>query len=169
MLSRTVTIDSTPGRLEITTTRPSFRIRSEPPDLQIDNQLPQVSVDATEYRSALGFSGSRELTQRTRDEAEEATIAAIAEVAAEGDALGRIENGSAIAAIAAREIEEPPREVQLAFLPPPRIEVENGVRDVVDVVPGTFDLEHDIVPPRFDFQKGSVNVDTEVHNVNVRA
>lgn len=166
---REVRIHQTWGHLEIRTTRPSFEVEHVLPEVRVSNDLPQVSVDASDYRDALGILAPVEFTRATHDEAVQATAEAIAQTAAEGDALQRIENGSAIARLAARKLVPQERDLELVWLPPPEIIVESGVRDPVDVVPGSIDLTHHVAPPQFDYTPTTIEVDTEVRHVNVRA
>ena len=167
-----VSIDISWGWMEIQTTRPRFEARRELPEVQVTNERPQVSADATDYRSAMGLHTSRALTREIGADAEQATRDGIDRIVSEGDALGRVDNGASdtpIADIAARRLLDPPPDVQLTWLPLPDIDVEGGVPDVVDVSPGSLEIEHHVEAPRFAYHPTTVSVDTEVHNVNVRA
>jgi len=172
MVTNSVSIDITWGWMEVHTTRPRFEKSGELPQVKVTNERPQVSADATDYRSAMGLDTSRALTRRIRDEAEQVTQGGIARIVAEGDALGRIDDGASatpIADIASRRLLDPAPDVQLVWLPPPDIDVEGGIPGAVEVTPGSLDIEHHVEPPRFTYHPTTVNVDTEVHNVNVRA
>lgn len=167
-----VSIDISWGWMEIHTTRPRFEKSGELPRVQVTNERPQVSADATDYRSAMGLHTSRSFTREIGAEAEQATREGIDRIVAEGDALGRIDNRASatpIADIASSRLLDPPPDVQLTWLPLPDIDVEGGVPDVVEVTPGSLELEHHVEPPRFAYHPTTVTVDTEVHNVNVRA
>lgn len=89
--------------------------------------MPQVSPPQSDYRGAVGVRGPRELGSHLHSQALRATGEAIAEIAAEGDVLGRIESaGNTVAAVASGELPADEGELTLRAVPPRSVGVQRG-------------------------------------------
>ena len=159
------------GRVLLERTPPALQVSREAPSVQIERRMPQVSVNASDYRGAVGVRMISELGSHLHAEALRATSEAIAEIAAEGDVLGRIEqDGNTIAQVARSELPEDEGGLTLRAVPPVRRTTSDPGGVEVTGSPGALRISAQVTPVRVEVQRGSVTVDTEVlPRVNVTA
>lgn len=165
---RVVTIEYVPSALDISTRPPRFTTQRQDAEVQVTGPRHDFDVDASAFREAMNYGDVETESRKRRDEALADGEAGTAEMAREGDRMGRIEKGPAIAELAAQELEKPPPEVNVA--PPPRISMRfSGSPGSVDVSPGDIQMRFQVIPPEVDYRPGDVQVDTEVRHINVSA
>ena len=141
---------------------PRVEIQTAPAEVSVRSHKPQVSVDRTDYRDAVGARRIIELGDHLYQTAAQATFEAIGQIAAEGDQLARIEYpGSTIAAVAEQEMPMDEAELTLRMVPPPKVTVTPGGVDV-DVTPGRIRIQFPDASIQFDVRKATVTVDMEV-------
>jgi hypothetical protein len=141
---------------------PRVEIETAPAQLAIESRKPQVSVDRTDYRDAVGARRIVELGNLLHEQAVQAATEAIGQIAAEGSRLARIENpGNTIAAVAQQAMPTDEVDLQLRMVPPPRFDVTPGGVEV-KVAPGEIRIRFPDVPIKFDVRRATVTVDMEV-------
>jgi hypothetical protein len=150
------------GAVNMRRAAPRVEIESAPAQLAIESRKPQVSVDRTDYRDAVGARRIVELGSLLHERAVQAATEAIGQIAAEGSRLARIENpGNTIAAVAQQEMPTDEVDLTLRMVPPPRFTVTPGGVEV-RVTPGETRIRFPDAPIEFDVRRATVTVDTEV-------
>lgn len=150
------------GAVNIRRPMPRVEIESTPAEVSIQSHKPQVSVDRTDYRDAVGARRIVELGNLIHQAAAQATFEAIGQIAAEGDQLARIEYpGNTIAAVAQQEMPMDEVDLDLRMVPPPRFTVTPGGVEV-GVTPGEVNIHFPNTPIQFDVRKATVTADMEV-------
>ncbi len=157
------------GDLQITRTAPQVRLDISHPSVRIAVQVPQVAWDRSDYRDAVNVLLPSELGASLFADAQAAVAGAITDIAAQGDALSRIERGNTIATVALASQPQDERELTLEPVPPPvRTDRSPGSVDI-DVSPGAIRANPDLTPLEVNATDARVTVDTEVPTeVNVQ-
>lgn len=165
---RVVTIEYVPAGLDISTRPPRFTTNRQDAEVQVRGPRHDFDVDASAFREAMNYGDPTTESRKRRDKAVAEGAAGVAEMAQEGDRMGRIESGPAIAQLAAQELKTPYPEINVA--PPPRISMQfTGTPVSVDVSPGSIQTKFEVYPPEVEYRPGDVQVDTEVRHINVSA
>lgn len=146
--------------MEITSRRPSFRLKRAMPVMRVNRRMPQMRVDRSDMAVLLAKApfllANRLYTERARQE----VLEAIGQIAAQGTALMGIENpGNTIANIAAQATERDHVELNLTSLPPPVVYWDAGVFEV-HWTPGILETMWDVSP--------LVDIRVEPHHVDIR-
>ena len=150
------------GAVNMRRPTPRVEIETTRAEIDIQSRKPQVSVDRTDYRSAVDARRITELGDLIHQRAAQATLEAIGQIAAEGDQMARIENsGSTIAAVAQQEMPMEEALLDLRMVPPPRFSVTPGSVEVT-VTPGQVKINFPVTPIQFDARRATVTVDMEV-------
>jgi Family of unknown function (DUF6470) len=152
------------GAVNIRRPQPSVQIETTQAQLDIQSRKPQVSVDRTDYRDAVGALRIADLGDRIHERAAQATFEAIGQIAAEGDQLARIENGTTIADVAQQEMPMDEVSLDLRSVPPPVFSVTPG-EVKVGVTPGSVKIHFPETPIQFDVRRATVTVDMEVPGI----
>ena len=151
------------GRVLLDRTPPGLSISRGAPAVDIERRDAQVFTDQSDYREVVGVRMISELGTALHAEALRATSEAIAEIATEGDTLGRIENrDNTIAQVARGELPEDEGELTLRAVPPPRRTTSDPGGVEVEGRPGELRIRAQVTPLSIEVQRGSVTVDTEV-------
>lgn len=157
-----IQIQQDTGAVNLRRTAPRVEIETTKAELTIQSRKPQVSVDRTDYRDAVGALRIADLGNLIHERAAQATFAAIGQIAAEGDQLARIENpGNTIAAVAQQEMPMDEVSLDLRSVPPPKFTVTPG-EVKVGVTPGQVNIAFPSTPLQIDVRRATVTVDMEV-------
>jgi len=165
-----VRIITEPAAVLVHREAPGLRVETGEPSLSARRRAPQVSWDRSDYQEAVHVLPSGALGRRLRDDARAETLAGIARSAAEGVALGRIEDGTTVGTVARGELPPDERSVVLAAVPPPVRTTEDPGGLELELRPGGLRLDAQLAPVSIDVLQHSVTVNTEVPSqINVRA
>ena len=166
----TLSIHSQPGRLDMHRTPPQVLIERTPSELRISRHAPQVSMDFSEYRRAVGVRSPIDFAQNNAAEGRSTVAEEIGRIAAEGDQLMRIEEGVSFADIAQARSEPQEAELTLAPVPVPRRTTVNPGGVTMSFTPSDVRIDAEVAPVQINYQPGKVTVDTEVPSrMNVQA
>lgn len=168
-MASSLNITTRAGRLDMHRTSPRVHLESTHPQLSVDRRAPQVSIDGSEYREAVGLRTPGAVAANNAAKGKSDVVQGISRVAAEGDALMRIEEGTSFADIAQSRSEPQEAQLTLAPVPPPRITVDPGGVNISARL-GDVRIDAEVAPIQFNYQPGKVTVDTEVPSrMNVQA
>jgi Family of unknown function (DUF6470) len=169
-MASSINITTQPGRLEMHRTPPRLQMESTAAELRTTRRAPQVSMDFSEYRRAVGVFSPGEFSSKNATEGKTDVVQGISRVAAEGDTLMKIEEGVSFADIAQARSEPQEAELNLVPVPPPRRNTVDPGGVTMSVRPGDVRISAQLAPIRINYQPGNVTVDTEVSSrMNVQA
>jgi hypothetical protein len=165
-----LSIHTQPGRLDMHRTPPQVQMERIPSELRISRHAPQVSMDFSEYRRAVGVHSAVDFAQENAAEGRSIAAEEIGRIAAEGDQLMKIEEGTSFADIALARSEPHEAELNLAPVPVPRRTTVNPGGVTMSFTPGDVRINAQVAPVQISYQPGKVTVDTEVPSrMNVQA
>lgn len=151
-----------PAELSVRRWPPALRVTRTEPAVAAERREPQVRWDRSDYLEAVNVRPSAALGRALRDRAQADGLRAIAQIAHEGDTLGRVEQGNMIGTVARGKLPQDERELTLAAVPPPvRTTVDPGGLDL-EVRPGELRIEALLTPVAIEVQRYIVTVDMEV-------
>lgn len=157
--------------IKLNTTQPYLDIKTTPVSLQIDNPPATMEIDWRQCRADMGSQVPVDFCNTYAHLALSQGLEAISSIAAEGDALGRIENASSLAGIIASRMQaESQVDYNVACVPehPPEVQIDTE-NVAVELEPREINynlqrgmLENNTEWAKVDMyllQKPSINVD----------
>ncbi|MBY0398092.1 MAG: hypothetical protein K2X91_16730 [Thermoleophilia bacterium] len=162
MAIASVDVETRPAAMSVRWRSPTLRVTRTEPAVAVERREPQVRWDRSDYLDAVNARPSAALGRALRDQARAEALRAIAQIAQEGDALGRVEQGNMIETVARGKLRQDERGLTLAAVPRPvRTTVDPGGLDL-RVRPGELRIEALLAPVAIEVQRYIVTVDTEV-------
>jgi hypothetical protein len=166
-----IRIQSTPTKIEMSTTKGELSIEQPKGDLQIEQpkanmnitRIPgKLTIDQTQARADVDLKSVRRRIEEAAQLGKQDLLAGIARRAQEGEELMKIENGfGAIASIAKRNSEGPKKEFNIGFIPKAgsvKISYDPGKVEV-NATPNMPIIKYAINKPIINFYPGKVNID----------
>ena len=125
-------VETTPGSFEIQSRRVRFKMRSETPQMDMEQTIPKMDFDWDSVNAEKGLRMSDDFMRFVRDQAKAATLDAISGIAEDGDYIGDVSKtapmGEALAEIAKKHNRDKMPEVNSGAVPskPPKVQWEKG-------------------------------------------
>ncbi|MDD2373080.1 MAG: DUF6470 family protein [Syntrophomonadaceae bacterium] len=157
--------------IKLNTTLPYLDVKTTPVSLQIDNPPAKLELDWTQCRADMGLKNQRIFCQDTAQLSLAQGLEAIGTIAADGDALGRIEAPTSVEQLVASRLQaESEVDYNVALMPehPPEVNVEtNGVEVTLEPQEVNCNLQRGIFENKtawakvdmYLLQKPSINVE----------
>lgn len=127
-----INIQTTNAKLEMQNVIPAgkLEIHQERPEVILEISRPNITIDTTESRAALGTKNFSRFIKEGAQQGQQAVLEFIQKKVAEGNALANLEDrqalGAVLANLAMQELEDKPVELGITTLPKPEISVQRG-------------------------------------------
>lgn len=158
--------------LKITTTYPEFQLKTHQPraeikqkiiQIQIEHEGPSLEIDQLQSRNELGIGGYDHLSKQIRDEGFQKTLAAIKQIAWEGDDVmnraGHFREQMIFAEQAKMRMESEIPELNIRSAPTTRPRITFHYEQRIYWEPGAAEITHYLRDPEIIWELGNVQVD----------
>ncbi|NMA60709.1 MAG: hypothetical protein GX956_02360 [Firmicutes bacterium] len=156
----------------ITTTHSYFNLKTYPPRAHIEQRVgqfvmktsgPRIEIDARQSRNELGIGGYQYMSRQIREKSYEKTMAAIAQMAQEGDEVvnraGHFREEMIFTDISRRRMDEKIPELNITAAPQTRPEIRFYYEQEIAWDQGGAFITHQIRPPELTWHLGDVKVE----------
>lgn len=142
--------------LNIRTTPPQIQLSTEPAIVEINRTEGKLEIDQYPCRYSIGFKNNFDFAYDFAQEGKQSVLAAVGEIAAEGDRLARIESKeNAIANIATESMFSDPADVVWARVESPNIHYQPGKVEFNPIY-GKVNLDLERGTVSLELQRGEV-------------